>query len=58
MNEKWHDEIQIEPIIWFGLFVIMLTIALFVNDISEIGQNLLSMGAVLCATRVRSPIKK
>ena len=58
MNEKWYDKLDIEPMIWFGLFMIQVAIALFATNISDTASKLLFMGATLCASRVRSPIKK
>lgn len=58
MNEKWYDRIEIEPMIWFGFFMVQLVIAMFVLNISDTASKLLFMGATLCASRVRSPIKK
>jgi hypothetical protein len=57
MDQKWYDRVEIEPMIWFSFFMVQLIIALFVTTISDTASKLLFMGATLCASRVRSPVK-
>ena len=57
-NTKWYDNLQIEPMIWFGFFCLLLALAVFVADLSDTASKLLFMGAGLCAGRVRSPKEK
>jgi hypothetical protein len=55
MNEsKWFDNIQVEPMIWFGFFVGLLLLATYGN-INDTASKMLFMGSGFCANRIRSP---
>ena len=53
-NTKWYDNLQIEPMIWFGFFC-LLVLAVFVPDLNDTASKLLFMGSGFCASRIRTP---
>lgn len=54
-NSKWYDNLQIEPMIWFGFFVGLLMLAVFVVDLNETASKMMFMGSGFCASRIRTP---
>jgi hypothetical protein len=41
--------------IWFGFFVGLLMLAVFVVDLNETASKMMFMGSGFCASRIRTP---
>ena len=60
MEEKWYNQIDWGPFMWFGCFVILIIIAVFVRSSGEnkIVGDLLLIAAGSVGPRIRSTPKK
>lgn len=59
MEPKWYEKIDWQPFLWFGCFLILILIAMFIRQKPElkVAADLLILAAGAVAPRIRSTVK-